>query len=245
MTKSTFRDHVTSGTVIATAQIEEEQFSTIIRKINKRFELRIESSGEAYELFQDRIRFVAGRFWEELEAVDRKSVLQRLTKLTTNVKSVGTQLLPVRAGLHEPVDAEVVNLLIQAIDLAHAGQEPRPRERLDISLKVVEGLENICDRALALARKLPAKRGRPSLGWHTELVSLMVRVAEQLGIKVSTAGDRGQDRYATPFTVLVFEAERVLPEAAWSANLATCAKRIETSLKRLQQPLRRNSTETR
>jgi hypothetical protein len=58
MPKSTFRDHVTWGTVIATAQIEEEQFGKIIRKINKRFELRIEASREAYELFRDRIPLV-------------------------------------------------------------------------------------------------------------------------------------------------------------------------------------------
>jgi hypothetical protein len=70
----------------------------------------------------------------------------------------------------------------------------------------------------------------------------MARVAEQLGIKVSSAGNRDEDPYATPFTVLVFEAERVLPEGAWSPNLATCAKRIETSLKRLNRPERKKST---
>jgi hypothetical protein len=46
----------------------------------------------------------------------------------------------------------------------------------------------------------------------------MARVAELLGVKVSTAGKRD---FATPFTLLVFEAERVLPEPAWSPNLAT------------------------
>jgi len=75
-------------------------------------------------------------------------------------------------------------------------------------------------------------------------VSLTVQVAELLGIKVLTAGKRDEDPYATPFTVLVFEAERVLPEGAWSPNLAACAKRIESSLKRLQRPLRKNSTKT-
>ena len=72
----------------------------------------------------------------------------------------------------------------------------------------------------------------------------MVRVADLIGIKVSTAGDRSEDPYATPFTVLVFQAERVLPEEAWSPNLAACAKRIESSLKRLKRPLRKNSTKT-
>ena len=62
MPKPTFRDVVTSRTVIASAPIEEEQFRKIISKINKRFGLRIEPSAEAYELFRDHMRLVAGRF---------------------------------------------------------------------------------------------------------------------------------------------------------------------------------------
>ena len=52
MAKPTFRDLVTSRTVIASAPIEEKQFRKIISKINKRFDLRIEASREAYELFR-------------------------------------------------------------------------------------------------------------------------------------------------------------------------------------------------
>jgi hypothetical protein len=244
MAKPTFRDMVTSRTVIASAPIEEEQFRKIISKINKRFDLEIEFPREPYELFRDHIGFVAGRFWDELEAVDRKTVLDRLTELATHLRSVKAQLLPLREGLHETADTEVVSLLIRAIDPAHAGQLPRPREQLEISLRMIEGLEDTCGSALGLLSERPAKRGRPSLGWHTELVSLMIQVAARLGIKVSTAGNRGEDPYATPFTILVFEAERVLPEGAWSSSLAACAKRIESSLKRLQRPLRKNSTKT-
>ena len=69
----------------------------------------------------------------------------------------------------------------------------------------------------------------------------MVQIAELTGTKVSTGGDRSDDPYATPFTVLVFESERVLPEEAWSPTLAACAKRIESSLKRLKRSLRKNS----
>jgi hypothetical protein len=131
MAKPTFRDMVTSRSVIATAEIEEEQFRKIISKINRRFDVRLEASQEAYELFQDRIRFVAGRFWDELEAVDRKAVLERLTGLTEHVKSIKAQLLPLREGAHETADIEVVSLLIRAVDLTHAGQHPHSREQLD------------------------------------------------------------------------------------------------------------------
>ena len=148
-------------------------------------------------------------------------------------------------GLQEQADVEVVSLLIRAVDLGHGGKHPRPREQLETSLKVIEALEDSCERALVLLSELPAKRGQPALGWYDEFVSLMAHVAELLGIKVSTAGDRAEDPYATPFTVLVFEAERVLPEEAWSPSQAACAKRIETSLQRLKRPLRTNATKNR
>jgi hypothetical protein len=243
MAKPTFRDFVTSRTVIASAPVDEEVFLGIIKNVNEEFSLKLVSSKEAFELFQDRIRVVAGRFWDEFEAVDRKTVLDRLSKLAASVKDTKARLSPLRDGIHETADTEVVNLLIRAIDMAHAGQHPKPREQLEITLKVVESFDDICERALVLLSDLPATRGQPALRWYDELVNLMVQVAGLLGIKISTAGDRSEDPNATPFTVLVFEAERVLPEEAWSPTLAACAKRIESSLKRLQHPSRKNSTQ--
>lgn len=244
MSKPTFRDMVTSRGVIASAPVELEEFTAIISRLNTQFGLELVAPREAYEHFRDHIRVVAGRFWDEHEAIDRKTVLDRLHKLTEHVHSIKAQLLPLREGLHETADTEVVSLLIQAITLAHAGQHPRPRDQLEISLKMIEGLEKYCEQALALLSELPAKRGQPSLGWYDELVGLMMRIAQLIGIKVSTGGDRSEDPYATPFTVLVFEAERVLPEEAWSATLAACARRIDRSLKRMKRPTRQNSPKT-
>ena len=59
---------------------------------------------------------------------------------------------------------------------------------------------------MVLLSDLPAKRGQPALGWYDELVSLMAQVAELLGIKVSTAGDRAEDPYATPLLLTSQEA---------------------------------------
>jgi hypothetical protein len=241
MAKPTFRDFVTSRGVIASTPVDEELFLSIIRNVNEEFGLELVSSKEAFELFKDRICVVAGRFWHEREAVERKTVLDRLSKLAANVQAIKAQLSPLREGLHETADTEVVSLLIRAIDVAHAGKHPKPREQLEVTLKVIEGLDDTCERALVLLSDLPAKRGQPALAWYDELVSLMVQVAGLLGVQVSTAGDRGEDPYATPFTLLVFEAERVLPEEAWSPTLPACARRIDRSLKRLKRPLRQNS----
>src|SRR5215213_9516561 len=92
--KSHFCDIVTSRAVIASAPVEEEQFAQIIEHVKEEFDLEVEASHEAFELFQSRIRVVAGRFWDELEATDRKMVVDRLTKLTGHVKSINAQLFP-------------------------------------------------------------------------------------------------------------------------------------------------------
>jgi hypothetical protein len=244
MAKPTFRDLVTSGTVMASAPVEEEQFRSIIDHVNEEFGLELEASKQAFELFQDRIRVVVGRFWDESQAVERKTVLQRLAKLTDCVKFVKSKLFPLRTGLQDQVDTEVVRLLIRAVDVGHRGRHPEPREQLETSLKVIEALEETCERALVLLSELPARRGQPALSWYDELVSLMAHVAGLLGIKVSTAGDRAEDPYATPFTIFVFEAEQVLPEEARSESLAGCARRIDRSQKRLRRPLRQNSRKT-
>src|SRR4051812_1301779 len=99
MAKPTFRDLVTSRAVLASAQVEEELFKSIIDSVNEEFGSELEVSKDAFVIFQDRIRLVAGRFWDESQAVDRKTVLERLTKLTDRVKFVKAKLSPLRAGL--------------------------------------------------------------------------------------------------------------------------------------------------
>lgn len=227
--------------MIASAPVEPDEFAAIIQEVNDRFGLSIEPREEAFKLFQDRIRVVAGRFWDETRAVQRKEVLQRLEKLADHVSAVTAQLSPLNEGLHMAEDTEVVGLLIRAVDLSYSDQHPRPREQLEIIQTVLERLERYCTQALLLMTHLPAKKGQRGLRWYDEYTLLMTQVADLLGVKVSTAGDRGEAAYATPFTVLAFTAEGVLPEEAQSNTLAACAKRIERSLGKKASPRRNTS----
>ncbi len=213
----------------------------MIHEVNDWFGLSIEPREDAFKLFQDRIRVVAGRFWDEAQAVQRKEVLQRLENLTDHVSAATAQLSPLKEGLHTAEDTEVVGLLIRAIDLSHSGQHPRPREQLEIIHKILERFEHYCAQTLLLLTHLPAKKGQRGLRWYDEYTQLMTQVADLLGIKISTAGDRGEVPYATPFTVLAFTAERVLPEEAQSNTLAACAKRIDRSLSKKASPRRNTS----
>jgi hypothetical protein len=229
----TFQDLATGGSMIAAAPFARERFEQLIGEINDRFGLSLEPREDVYALLVDRLRAVAGRYWQETEAVDRKSVSDRLKKLSKAIQSVVEQLRPVRAGMHEVTSTEVVNFLVQAIDVAHRGALDRPREQLETILAAVEHLEGYCEQARAVLSHIPGKKGQRGLAWYVPFVELMTEVAARLGLKVTTAGDRrGDDPYATPFTVLVYGVETALPEKARSNLLSTCAKRIEDSRKR-------------
>jgi hypothetical protein len=147
--------------------------------------------------------------------------------------------------LHEGADFEVVNLLSKVASQTPGERSVRPFEALEARLTILEDLEKDCERALSLVRQTLAKEGRRGPEWTDAYIQLMAQVAERLGIPVTTAGDRADDPYATPFTVLVYQIERVLPEEAWSPTIAACAKRIERSLKRLKKPVRHNSRKKR
>jgi hypothetical protein len=248
MLKNTFNDFVRSGTSVAAAPVDREEFIRLVDALNGQFGLTIEPRDEAFELLQDQIRVVAGRYWIETEAVDRKTIVDRVTKLAISVRHVQRQLAPVRGGLHESADLEVVQLLSQVVDMAHRGQLARPMEQIATFLDVVDRFDRYCDQALAVLGQLPAKKGQRGLRWYDELVRLMVDVAGLLGMKVSTAGDRRGDHkespYLTPFTALVSWAEMALPPGAQSETFAACAKRIERSLKQRKSPARQKSGET-
>jgi hypothetical protein len=74
-------------------------------------------------------------------------------------------------------------------------------------------------------RKGPAPRA-----WYSGFVRDLAKIAEGIGIKVTTAGDRSGDPHATPFTRFAFAAEKLLPLEEQSPSLAACAKRIDRAI---------------
>jgi hypothetical protein len=74
-------------------------------------------------------------------------------------------------------------------------------------------------------RKGPAPRA-----WYSGFVRDLAEIAGGLGIDVTTGGDRSDDPHATPFTRLVFSAEKLLPRGERSKTLLACAKRIDRAI---------------
>lgn len=233
--RGTFQELMRSGSSIAaTIEIEREDFDGLIQQINARFGTQLICSDRCWGRFKDRIRFVAGRFQDHAEAVDRRSVEDRLKKLTGNVQTIIASLSPVRSGIHDGRDCELISYLEQVIAFGHECDVAAARLHIETLLKVAEGLEVHCERGLVLLSQIPSKKGQRGNSWYDDFVELMSELAGELGMKVSTAGDRSEDPSATPFTMMVFALEKVLPEGAQSNTLAACAKRIQRSLRKVR-----------
>jgi hypothetical protein len=91
------------------------------------------------------------------------------------------------------------------------------------------------DRALSRVprafsgRQMPRKGPAPR-AWYSGFVRDLAEIAHGLGIDVTTCGDWSKNPHDTPFTVLVFAVEPLLPPGEQSDSLAVCAKRIDRAI---------------
>jgi hypothetical protein len=83
--------------------------------------------------------------------------------------------------------------------------------------------------SMVLQQQRPRKGPAPRTG-YAGFVGDLAKIAEGIGIKVTTAGNRTDDPHATPFTRFVFAVERLLPRKEQSPSLAACAKRIDRAI---------------
>jgi hypothetical protein len=237
-TKRTFQDFVGAGSAVRATEIDlqelgPEWLEAILQNLNQQFGLTLRLTDGIFEQLKEQLRIVAGGVEAHADLITRKELETRLKKLKGHVGSAVELLTPVRLGTMQRGDFELIMLLSEVVGERHGGMTAaEARDQLDTILKVLEALDDHCERAQAKLASLPAKTGRPALDFYDGFVALMVEVAAKLELSITTAWDPADDHNATPFTLLVYSVEAVLPREAWSNSLAACAKRIERSLKR-------------
>jgi len=134
--------------------------------------------------------------------------------------------------------AKQAKTALQAMDESAASPEMvdyTDLPKLDVVRPILVALNKL-ERALALAPATFSGQQKPTKGpapryWYSRFVRDLAKTANELGIEVTTQGDRERDPYATPFTRFVFAVERLLPSGAESKSLAACAKQIERAIK--------------
>jgi hypothetical protein len=137
-----------------------------------------------------------------------------------------------KQGVHEVADLEFAAFLRRVVAAAHPEiTSGEAFERLEELVNTTEALKLYCDLCLQILEHLPARKGRPKLGWFDQYLELMTETAHHLGIEVRTMGKLESDPHATPFTALVYGFETLLPQEVRSDTLGTCAQRIQRSRK--------------
>jgi hypothetical protein len=224
--RPTLQERLKRGSVIRTAEFSYEQFQDCVDAINAQFGLSIVVMHETYIELRNGLRLVAGAVDIE-PPITRKDIRAHLDRLRFALVTAIEELESLRPGLIEETGFEAVHLLAETMGGGSFGDGA---SLLETYLRLLESLSTHCDRAAVILEEAPAKTGRRPLEFYAPFMRLMVGIATKLGIKVSTAGDRVEDPYATPFTTLVFAVERFLPRDAWSNSLPACAKRIDRAL---------------
>jgi hypothetical protein len=107
--------------------------------------------------------------------------------------------------------------------------------KLDVVRAVLVAIDEL-ERALVRVPASFSGRQKPGKGpapraWYFGFVCDLVEIAKELGIEVTTQGNRERDPHATPFTRFVFAVEKLLPRKAQSNSLTACAKQIERTIK--------------
>jgi hypothetical protein len=103
-------------------------------------------------------------------------------------------------------------------------------------LKATDAVELSVDDLESLSRVPTGFSGRPIAGteallfWYPGFVRDLVAIAKDIGVPVTTEGDREGNQHETAFTKFVFAVEKLLPPERQSKWISTCAKRIDRAI---------------
>lgn len=242
------------GPFTTNLSVEPEFFNNVLNRIHGKFGIEFIDVSEAYGTLSRTARVLGALYRGTTAPLDRKTLITKLTQLSASARATINAMEPFRGGIKawenceslSPADPvtyaehflEIVGLTYEFHDI--------PIEEVDRTLETtVAGLEVVaryCDALLPGVRGASSKQGQRGLGWYYDYVGIMLEVASQLGINPTTDARGSKVADFTPFTMLVFECEKIFPREGWSDNETACARRIERCLKWIRAA-RQNSPE--
>ena len=200
--------------------VTEKQAAAILKKVN-----RSRPKGPPLDDFREQLETVVEIVW----AVDRVAkhwnmADKALSHLCRAAIKAETALLDIQASSNRPEVAGFKDLLhLKDVQNALA------------ATKHLEQVLSLLPRALFRGRGR-RKQGRKPRLWYRSLVENLSHIAMGIGISATTDGDRvaGEE---TPFTMFVFEVEKLLPAGTQSHSPAACARQIAREEKKPRRRL--------
>ncbi len=215
---------------ISHVEVQEERFSDVVRRALQSAEVSdLPALPDLSDLLDDAREALGRAMWELNWAKDRakkKDLAARLAEFAAALDTVA-EILASTGRLRNMVDIDLLKLVSEE---AAASDEtpPQAMARYRDLRTAVEGVRKDVAMATGLLGKLDAD-GQPSLHGYDHVVALAMRIAKQVGVALTTGGNREDDQHATPFTLLVQGLDTFLPDLHRAKTLATCARRIERS----------------
>jgi hypothetical protein len=223
-----FQDLMGRGVTLCSGYNDEEADDLFEEVLSKYLPPEHAARKQCLKNLRDTLLRVIGEFEAERDRVSRGAALKRLGELA-DALSTAEQILgsAARNGLHDDRDVASVNLLV--IAGAHEAPAVDQRAQLGRDVEAIARLRARCAKGIALAKATKDRTGRPRVNWYRRWVDLMVWMANQLNIKVTTQGNRSDNPADTPFVRMVFDFEKLLPRVMRVNSLKGCHQRLMRS----------------
>jgi hypothetical protein len=190
--------------------VTEEKAAAILKKVNAS-----RPKGPPTDDFREQLETVVEILWAIDHVAKHRDIADNaLTQLCRVARKAESALLDIQARSSRPEVAGFEDLL----HLQEVQDAIETIKRLDQALALLP-------RALFKGRdrRTPGPKPRP---WYKLFVENLSDIAVGIGISATTGGDRVSGK-ETPFTMFVFEVEKLLPAGTQSHSPAACARQIE------------------
>jgi hypothetical protein len=235
------------GPVFTNTSVDPKFFGAALSRLHDKFGIEFDDIDKAYWLTDRAARGWGGSYRAHAASMSRRSFVQNLTQLQENARRTLRSLEPFRGSVTvwtnretlavtDPVThgerfLEFVSMTSQFLDQ----QFHETNHDVEALADSLEKIINYCEAILPGMEGLRAKRGQRGLGWYDDYVEVMIKVAGYLGIAPTTDARGSKVADVTPFTMLVYEIEKIFPSKGHSKTPVACARRIERSLKNLEE----------
>jgi hypothetical protein len=198
------------------------------------------SASDTNEIY-GRLGRIIGRWSAEEDRLDIAPLIQTLEMLSKDLKKDVKTLSGHETGLRDVRDVKIVSQLATILALNPEVGSRHQAEKLIASFRGdAAKLAHACLVAAREWKQLAGKSGRPSPDWYDEFTTLLLEVANTVGVQPRLNKDRISGERVGWLLDAAQVFETFLDPRMRSPSTEACGKRLERSKTRLKQKHRQN-----
>ena len=205
---------------------QAEHYFKLSERLARCSNIQLKLDVEAFDRVDNGLTQAIMLFTASSEATNSKNIIQTLERFSKELSTITNALdfIPSKYEMYPSLNDDIAFLIEKVLG----------REKLRECIKGLEVAKDGVARTLAKVTSTVPVKGRKDYVWYDVFVDTMRFAAEESDISLGVQ-DRVSPKLRTPFLGLVGAYEMCLPRGMRSPNREARAKRIETSLKRLER----------